>query len=402
MQSQAKEALDFARKNVGHSSFTEIFSSRLQYEPVIQNLLLFDATGGFVREYFRQLRIDSAYIGDALPETFQAAVDTAAKSAIQPTLVSLAHYLQVHQNIIRSRSKAKIAKVTAIRTSPSFLNEKGTIPFSENSGKFRIQQSSELEQIAQYRPVIDRAIRKLVEARTFQRIDNRDRILADLLSKYHDEVCRSADEIRISIMWTCGLEIEQRIVRQDSIANSDENLSEEDLFDLRRLLVAHNLFLNCFSQSASLLRDIESSAAIYQRIDIAARRLSPMILRKASEDSALVEEETAKTILRSISQDAEENTIKSEGQAAIRLGLLRGLLHAAGGHLLGGIEKVIEKTSVDMTSKLLVDSMRADGNFTATIVFFHRQASALIQISDQVPVYFGYIRNLLAMFGLYR
>lgn len=397
----AEEALDFARKNVSHDSFTEIFSSRLQYESVIQNLIRLDTTGAFVRDYFNQLRIDSAYINNVLPGAFVATVDSAAKGAVHPALTGLAYRLKHHRNLGRSRSKSRVAKVSEIRASPSFLNEKGTVPFAESGGRFKIQPNSELEQISQYRPVIDRAIRKLVEAKTFQRIDNRDRVLSGILSEYYDEVCRPANEIRIPILWACGLEIEERMTRQSSIADFDEKLDEEDLFDLRRLLVSHNLFLNCFSQSVALLRDIEASVAIYQRIDIATKRLSPTILCEASKDKNFVEEGTAKAIQRSVPENIDEHVNTNKGEVAISFGLLRGLLHAAGGHLLKGIEKVIEKTYVDVTSKILVDALRADANFAAALAFIHRQTSSLIHLSDRIPIWFGYLRNLLSMFGFH-
>lgn len=189
----AMDALEFTRKNVSHSSFTEIFSSRLQYEPAIQELLQFDETGRFLGEYFKELRINSVYFGEALPRSFRAAVETAAKSAVQPALRNSAIYLKNFGNLGRSHSRAKLKKVSDVRTSFSFLNGGGTIPFSESSGKFKIQPSSELKQIAQYRPVVNRALRKLIEARTFQRIDNRDGDLASLLSEYNTEISRSAD-----------------------------------------------------------------------------------------------------------------------------------------------------------------------------------------------------------------
>lgn len=396
----AEEALDFARKNIGHESFVEIFSSSLQYDTVIQNLIRLDTSGKFLREYFNQLQIHSAYIGNRLPEAFVAAVASAAKGAVQPALTGLAHDLKIRRNLTGPRPKAKVAELREIRSSPSFLNEKGTIPFAENSGKFKIQPNSELEHIAQYRPVVDRAIRKLVEARTFQRIDNKDRVLSGLLSEYHNEVRRPTNKIRIPILWTCGLEIQDRIVRQASVADSDEKLDEEDLFDLRRLLVSHNLFLNCFSQSVALLKDVEASAAIYQRIDTASKRLSPTILREASEDEDFVEEETANLIKRSVPSNVDKDIDLNKGQVAISFGLLRGLLHAAGGHLLKGIEKISEKISVDVTSKLIIDMLRADASFAATLSFINRQVSALAHLSDQIPVWFGYLRHLLSMLGI--
>ncbi len=397
----AKEALDFARQNASHDTFIEIFSLRLQYEPVIQNLLQLDASGRFLKDYFRQVRIESAYLGDVLPAAFLNSVEAGARSAIQPTLLSLAHQLKAHANLGKLRSRRKISKINEIRTLPSFINEKGTIPFAQQSGKFRIQEVSELEQIAQYRPVMDRAIRKLIDARTFQRIGNKDPVLAGLLSEYKHEFLRPTTESSIPLLWMCGLEIEERIARQDEVDDADERLEAEDLVHLRRLLLSHNLFLNCYNQSASLLRDVESSAAIYQRMDSAAKRLSPTILRKAAGDLSLVEEGTAATILRSISRDDEDGAPESKGGVAIKFGLLRGLLHAIGGYLLSGIEKIIEKSIVDVTSKALLELLRANSSFAAAIAFLLGQTSALVQLSGQAPIYFGYIKNLLTMLGLH-
>ena len=396
----AKEALAFARNNVTHDSFVEIFSSRLQYDSVLQGLLRFDVTGRFVSEYFRQVRIDSAYFGDALPRPFQAAVQNAAREAIRPALINLAYYLKAHQKLGAGRPQGKAINVNAIRKSPSFLNEKGTISFSESNGKFRIDQSGALDDISQYQPLIDRAIRKLVEARTFQRIDNKDRILATLLSEYKDEICRPVNKIRIPVVWTIGMEVESRIGRQKGLADKDERLDEDDLFDLDQLLVSHNLFLNCFSQTTLLLKNIEASAAIYRKIDSAAKALPRTLLRSLSENEALVEQDTAKVISRSISDEVMKDSPESKGAIALRLGLLRGLLHAAGGHLLGGAEKIISKAITDLGSKALVDLMRAEGSFAAAIAFLHQQASALLELSNQMPVYFGYIRPLLALFGI--
>ena len=393
----ANEAIDFARQNASHESFVDIFSARVQYDQIIRGLIRLDAQGAFLHDYFVQIKIESVHYAEMLPRGFIAAVESAANAAVQPALMSLARFLQDQSKLNVTRAKSRVPKVNQIRASASFLNAKGAIPFSETAGRYRIQKSSELDRLKQYRPVIDRAIQKLVEARTYHRIDNMDRVLAGLLSEYHAELDRPSKEINVPLVWAYGLDIERRLKRQETLGSSDEQLDEDDLFDLRRLMTSHNLFLNCFDQSQSLLNDVESSAAIYNRLDVAAKRLSPDILQRASNDAALVEEGTAATLKQSVHRNERSEEFETKGVVALRLGLLRGLLHAAGGHLLRGIENIIEKSSVEISSKMLADTLRSDGSFTAAINFLHREAANLVTLSDQLPIYFGYLRNLLLL-----
>ncbi len=396
-----KEALDFARNNADHESFSEIFSSRLQYEQVLLSLLHFDASGRFMLEYFDQIKIDSGFVGDMLPIAFQVAVQDAAKKALQPALIALSHFLRSYRKLGTIRSNSRVARIAEIRTSPSFLNKKGTIPFAQRAGRYVIESTTELNKVAQYRPVIERAIAKLAEAKTIQRIDNKDRMLSSLLSEYRAEITRPVGRLRVPVVWTIGTEIESRIQRQELDITNDEKLDDDDLFDLRRLLVAHNLFISCFEQSASLLKDVESAAAIYQRVGVAARHFPGGILLRASRNETLVEEETGKTILRAISENNVTTATESKGEVALRFGLLRGLLHAAGGHLLSGIEKILSKAVLDVSAKVLVDTLRADSNFASSVAFLHQEASALRDLSYLVPIYFGYVRSLLLLLGIH-
>jgi len=392
----AKEALEFSRQNIRHDKFSDIFSSRLQYETILQGLLVFDKQGAFLLDYFRQLRIDSVYLAESLPAPFMAATQNAAREAVHTALVSLSHYLIAHGKIGRPKAQPGIRSV---KRTPSFLNNRGTIPFSEDAGKFRIDSSSELDQVAQYQPVVDRAIRKLVEARIIQRIGNKDKLLAGLLSEYRDEIARSVRRIRVPVLWSIGIEIESRIQAQDIVSDRDERLDEEDLFDLRRLMVSHNLYLNCFEQAASLLKDIESSAAIYQRIGAAGRHLPGMVLRRILEEDTLLEPETASAIGRAVSAGPSDG-VESKGVVALRLGLLRGFLHAASGHLLSGLEKIVEKTLVDASAKTLTELLRADLSFAGVIAFLSQQSVALTKLSEQAPVYFGYVKELMKLIGI--
>ncbi len=284
----SKEALEFARQNIRHERFADIFSSRLQYDTVLQSIITVDERGDFLRDYFRDIRVQSVYFADVLPAPFRAAVQNAARQAVQPALGVLSNYLAAHGNIGKPR---KSSGTLSVKRSPSFLNEKGTIPFAEDRGMFRLRSSSETEQVAQYQPVVDRAIKKLIEARIIQRIGNKDKLLAGLLFEYQEEIGRTARRIRLPILWSIGIEIEERIRAQEIIVDRDERLDEEDMFDLRRLMVAHNLYVNCYDQAVSLLRDIKSSAAIYQRIDAASRQLPAIILHAFVQESGLIESE---------------------------------------------------------------------------------------------------------------
>ncbi len=164
-------------------------------------------------------------------------------------------------------------------------------------------------------------------------------------------------------------------------------------------MVSHNLYLNCFQQAASLLKDIESSAAIYQRMGAAGRHLPGMVLRQVLEEEALLEPETAAIIRRSISPGSPD-AVENKGVVALRLGFLRGLLHAASGYLLSGIEKIVEKAAVNVSARRLVDLLRADISFAGVITLFQHQSTALAQLSDQAPIYFAYVRQLLRLLGI--
>lgn len=393
----AKEALEFARQNIRHDRFSEIFSSRLQYESVLQGLLLFDKETKLLKDYFHQIRIDSAYIDEFLPASFVGELQNAAREAIHPTLIALSSHLLAYERL--GKPRRKVQGVTAVRKSPSFLNEKGTIPFSEHSGKFRIDPSGQLDRLAQYQPVINRAIKKLSEARVIQRIGNKDRLLAALLSDYEEEIGRTPTRIRIPMLWTIGIEIEERLRSQESVADEDERLDEGDIFNLQRLMLAHNLYLNCFSQTASLIKDIEASAAVYQRIGVASRKLPGQLLRIALDDGDLLEFETAATIRRSLSTE-ETDASENKGIIALRLGLLRGFLHSISGHLLRGIEAVASKVAVDLSAQSIVSLLRADISFSGVIAFMDHQAHLLSELSSQAPVYFGYIRGVFALLGI--
>lgn len=201
------------------------------------------------------------------------------------------------------------------------------------------------------------------------------------------------------MIFIIGLEIEGRIKAQSGLVDNDEKLDTNDIFDLQRLMLSHNIYINCFSNITSLIKDIEASVAIYQKVDVAGKTLPGLILRGSLHDETFLEIGTAKTIQRSLSCEATGETVESKGLVAIRSGLLRGLLHAAGGHILTGIEKVIGKAIIDVSAKSLVEILRAEGSFAAAITFLEHQATNLLQLSEKIPIYFGYVRGLLVLLG---
>ncbi len=111
----AKEALEFERQNVRHETFSDIFCSRLQYNESLQRFLVFEKRGNYLLDYFKQLRIDSAYIGDTLPLPFLMMVQNAAQRAIGPALFSLSCLLTAHGKIGKPKGGAKIAGVLSVK-----------------------------------------------------------------------------------------------------------------------------------------------------------------------------------------------------------------------------------------------------------------------------------------------
>ena len=393
-----KEALEFARANVSHPAFVDIFSSRLQYDGVLANFFQYDFKGSPMRGYLDQLQISSGFVREIYPLGIEQNVISASVSALQPALFTLAVTLKAHQRLGRAKSRAKIADVTSIRSSPSFINQVGSVKFVDADDRFAIKVGDQSDQIGEYKPVIDRALKRLVEARTFQRIDNRDRILAKLLSEYKDEIDRGISKVRIPILWSIGVEIENRLLWQDKKASEDERLEEDDRIDLNRLVLSHNLFLNCFPQSKTLINDIESTAAIYQRLDEAIRKLPGNILSRLSENVLLVIPETGEAISKAV--DIADGVSPTKGAVAVRYGLLRGFLHAAGGRVLSAVERSAEKSVTDAATKSLGDFLRAEHSLAAVVSFFQNEASGLLKLGENVPLYFGYIRSLLKLMGL--
>lgn len=393
----ADEALDFTRINVNLSTFSEIFSSRLQYEPVLQNLVSVDSSGRFLKKYFDSVRIKSVYFSERLPGSLRHGIEHAAHAAIQPALIRVAAYLRSNARGSTLISPKRIERTRKVARSPSFLDKRGAIPFREKNGTFEIHQLSEADNVARYRPLIDRAIGKLVEARTLQRIDNRDRVLARLLAEYNE---KAREEVTcVPILWQIGIEIDSRLTRQTALTNDDEKIEEEDLFDLRRLLTAHNLFINCFQEATLLIQDLESTAVIYERIGLAHKVLPFTILSQAANSPSLLEHTTALTVERSVTDNSSPTSSTVKGEVALKLGLLRGLLQAAGGHILNGIEEVLKKSAVDVSSKVLLKALEADISYLAVLTFLHEQATNLITLCHEAPLYFGYISGLLALVG---
>lgn len=200
------------------------------------------------------------------------------------------------------------------------------------------------------------------------------------------------------MLWMIGQDIDRRVKLHQSAGGSEDALDESDLFFVSSFITAHNLYIQCFDATNKIMEDLERSTRLYARLDNQAKLGPWQLLSELGKARSVVEQKSG-DVMQTASAGLAAGT-ETQGMIAIGLGLLRGALHAIGGVLIGGASRILTKTAVELGKDGLIAIMKQEGFLQSLLTFMHVNLKSLMQLSVDIPNYFGWLHRLLEVFRI--
>jgi hypothetical protein len=304
----------------------------------------------------------------------------------------------VDTNVINIVERFIVGKVMQLLNSESALYSLlPTVPADYIGPRFELANDSIRLQLSVDRAVFDSlSVGLIEELRTVTRALNADlrsahnvyHTIRRVLERYQDEIDKPVDSIRIAVVYSLGLQIENNFSSIGSEDSDEPPLSAERVVQFNSLIALNGVFVANTDEGRRLL----NSAAVYsqKQIDIGVFKDKSSYIVSIAAQSGVIEKESAQFIINSISSAGCGSTPHRTSDISILS--VRNMLSTAalslGTFLVG---KAVEHSVVG------VDLFTYSGHFfDISCTFFSSNAQNLASLANIAPDLFGWLPRFLS------
>lgn len=337
-----------------------------------------------------------------LHEFFRPAIDVSIHrglAAIAKWAENTRKYESKNEKIL-SKNRRYAQQILEIKTSSSFQNKRGIIPFQKVGPHLQMrlgQDAASSRNIVrvQLNKSISEKLEKMELEGTIDRCGNYDLQLSKCLSSYRASFLQSFhDDANIINLWLIGQEIQGRL-DIDQLRDSSERVSPDLIGQIQTLVLLHQIYMNNFQVIEQMSEQARRTAVMYESINQSYDRLSKSLFHKIAAEEGIFDYKTKKVIDQYDEVLQQDKRGEKKGFYTIVTSMLRGSLLAMAGVVMGkiieiGLEKIISKIS-DLFENFVKETELAKKLF----LFFCNTASDAIELAEQIPSYFGWVKKLI-------
>lgn len=403
--SWADDVASFCSLNQSHKSFSEILAVDKNYNVILNSITEISNSSSAIIEIIlrdAEVNLTKRFYSEVSDEMYMA-MKNMTEEAHVPALRLLSDLLLRRDAEIglipTPPPRVKLLK-TAIEKSRSYNDKIGTIRFGVSNGVLEIQsdQGSQLIASNSYLGIMKRALNMISNQDVLRRIDNKNKIIANLIREYYEVFQEEHSNENHLIMYTIGDDVSKQL-SYNSSRDEGEKIEGDLLGFLQSFEVANAAYVHNTPAVRALMSDLDRAKRSYALLGENNSHEEWAVLISMKSSNGIFSDKARDTISKLSKILNERQDDVSAGLTTMGLGTIRGSLQAMAGALLDGAFSEARYSAKQAAS----ESYRRTLNFNIEnnhlqqmiVAFVSGHESEIMWLYAHMPIYFSWVKSFV-------